>query len=52
MRKIYKAEVDNQLEKKIKRFRSDQGGEYFSNEFNLFIAEHGIIHERTLPYSP
>jgi hypothetical protein len=29
--KIYKAEVENQLEKKIKRFRSDRGGEYFSN---------------------
>jgi hypothetical protein len=23
-----------------------------SNEFNLFCAEHGIIHERTSPYSP
>jgi transposase InsO family protein len=50
--KIYKAEVENQLEKNIKRFRSDRGGEYFSNEFNLFCAEHGIIHERMLPYSP
>jgi hypothetical protein len=29
--KIYKAEVENQLEKKIKRLRSDRGGEYFSN---------------------
>jgi transposase InsO family protein len=50
--KTYKAEVKNQLEKKIKRFRSDHGGEYFSNEFDLFCAEHDIIHERTLPYSP
>jgi hypothetical protein len=50
--KIYKAEVKNQLEKKIKRFRSDRGGEYFSNDFNLFCVEHGIIHERTPPYSP
>jgi transposase InsO family protein len=50
--KTYKAEVENQLEKKIKRFRSDRGGEYFSNEFDLFCAEHGIIHERTMPYSP
>jgi hypothetical protein len=50
--KTYKAEVENQLEKKIKRFRSDHGGEYFSNEFDLFCAEHGIIHERTPPYSP
>jgi transposase InsO family protein len=45
--KTYKTEVENQLEKKIKRFRSDRGGEYFSNEFDLFYAEHGIIHEGT-----
>jgi transposase InsO family protein len=48
--KTYKAEVENQLEKKIKYFRFDRGGEYFSNEFDLFCAEHGIIHERTSPY--
>ena len=50
--KIYKAEVENQLERKIKRVRSDRGGEYFSNEFTLFCEEYGIIHERTPPYSP
>jgi transposase InsO family protein len=50
--KTYKAEVENQLEKKIKCFRSDRGGEYSSNEFDLFCVEHGIIHERTPPYSP
>ena len=50
--KIYKAEVENQLEKKIKRVRSDRGGEYFSSEFDSFCAEHDIIHERTPPYSP
>ena len=46
------AEVENQLEKKIKRVRSDRGGEYFSSEFDSFCAEHGIIHERTPPHSP
>ena len=50
--KVYKAGVENQLEKKIKRLRSDRGGEYFSNEFSEFCAVHGIIHERTPPYSP
>ena len=49
--KIYKAEVENQLEIKIKRVRSDRGDEYFSNLFTLFYEEHGIIHERTPPYS-
>ena len=47
--KIYKAEVENQLEKKIKRVRSDRDGEYFSNEFDSFCAEYGIIHEGRLP---
>ena len=50
--KVYKVEVENQLEKKIKRLRSDHGEEYFSNEFSEFCAVHGIIHERTPPYSP
>ena len=50
--KIYKAEVENQLERKIKHLRSDHGGEYFSNEFSEFCVVHGIIHERTPPYSP
>jgi transposase InsO family protein len=50
--KTYKAEVENQLERKLKRLRSDQGGEYFSNVFNEFCVEHGIIHERTPPFSP
>jgi transposase InsO family protein len=50
--KIYKAEVETQLERKIKRLRSDRGGEYFPKVFDDFCAEHGIIHERTPPYSP
>jgi hypothetical protein len=35
--KVYKAEVKNQLERKIKYVRSDHGGEYFSN-FSLHSA--------------
>ena len=50
--KVYKAEVENQLEKKIKRVRSDRGGEYFSSEFDSFCAEQDIIHERTPPCNP
>jgi transposase InsO family protein len=49
--KIYKAKVENQLERKIKRLRSDHGGEYFPKIFDEFYEEHGIIHERTSPYS-
>jgi transposase InsO family protein len=50
--KIYKAEVENQLERKIKRLRSDRGGEFFPKVFDDFCAEHGIIHERTPPIHP
>jgi transposase InsO family protein len=47
-----KAKVENQVEKKIKCFRFDHGGEYFSNDFDLFCVKHGIIHEMMSPYSP
>ena len=48
----YKNEVENQLSKKIKRFRTDMGGEYESNPFNSFCEDHGIIHETTSLYFP
>jgi len=50
--KHYKAKVENQLKRKIKRLRSDRGGEYFPRLFDELCEEHGIIHERTPPYSP
>ena len=50
--KFYKAKVENQLERKIKRLRSDHAGEYFPTLFDEFCEEHGIIHERTPPYLP
>ena len=45
-----KTEVENQLDKKIKRIRLDRGGEYVS--FNDYCVKKGIIHEVTPPYSP
>ena len=49
---IYKTEVENQLERKIKIIRSDRGGEYSSNQLAQYCEENGIIHEETAPYSP
>ena len=48
---LYKNEVENQLGKKIKKLRSDRGGEYES-PFGEFSKEHGITHQTTAPYSP
>ena len=48
---LYKNEVDNQLNKKIKVMRSDRGGEYES-PFVDFCAQHGIIHETIALHSP
>ena len=48
---FYKTKLENQLNKKIKVLRSDQGGEYES-PFIDFCAQHVIIHETTTPYLP
>ena len=48
---MYKNEVENQLNKKIKVVRSDRGGEYVS-PYAEFCAQNGIRHEFTAPYSP
>jgi len=46
----YKSEVKNQLNKKIKRLRSDRGSEYELKQFKKF-CEYDIIHETAPPYS-
>ena len=50
--KIYKAEVENQLKKKIKILRLDRWSEYTSNELKQCCEEVEIIHEMTAPYTP
>ena len=45
---LYKNEVENQLNKKIKVLRSDRDGEYES-PFVDFCIQHGIIHETIEP---
>ncbi|GJT36028.1 retrovirus-related pol polyprotein from transposon TNT 1-94 [Tanacetum coccineum] len=52
MFKTYKAEVENQLDKKIKILRFDRGGEYESNNFSEFCSMFGILHQTTAPYTP
>nr|GEU65218.1 Pol polyprotein [Tanacetum cinerariifolium] len=52
MLKTYKAEVENQLDKKIKILRSDSGGEYKSNDLSEFCFTFGIVHHTTAPCTP
>jgi hypothetical protein len=42
--KTFKLEAENQLERKIKIFGFDKGGEYSYNEMNYFLELHNIIH--------
>ena len=46
----YKVEVENQLDRKIKRVRSYRGDEYIP--LNDYCENKGIIHEVTPSYSP
>ena len=48
----YKNEVENQLSKKIKKLRTNKGGEYESNPFNSFCEDYRIINKTSPPYSP
>ena len=38
--------------KSVQALRSDNGGEYVSNDFISYCAEKGIIHQFTNPYTP
>ncbi|KAL2232101.1 UNVERIFIED_CONTAM: Retrovirus-related Pol polyprotein from transposon TNT 1-94 [Sesamum indicum] len=49
---LFKNEAETQTGKKLKRLRSDRGGEYESSKFNGYCQTFGIIHEETPPYSP
>jgi hypothetical protein len=48
----FKNFVENQVEKKIKILRTDNGGEYCSNYLNSYLEKAGIQHQLTAPYTP
>jgi transposase InsO family protein len=59
--KIFKAEVGNQLDKRIKIVRSDRGGEYYGRHtpfgqvpgpFAKFLQENGIVAQYSMPSEP
>jgi transposase InsO family protein len=47
-----KALVENQIGKKIRVMRLDNGGEYTSDDFNDFCREAGTKRDLTMPYNP
>ncbi|GKD81550.1 retrotransposon protein, putative, ty1-copia subclass [Tanacetum coccineum] len=50
--KVFKNEVENQLGKTIKAFRSDRGGEYISQEFKDYLKACEIVQQLTPLYTP
>jgi transposase InsO family protein len=50
--KEFKTEVENQLGKKIKVFRTDRGGEYLSGKFRGYLKANEIVPQLTPPETP
>ena len=50
--KLFKNEVQNQLGKNIKTLRSDQGGEYLSQNFDDHLKDCGIVSQLIPPGTP
>ena len=48
----FKALADKESGEKVKYLRSDNGGEYASNEFKNFYAVEGIKRELMTPHNP
>lgn len=48
----FKTLVENQVEKKIKILRSDNGTEYFNHNFLQFCSQSGIIQQSSNRYTP
>ncbi|CAI7835266.1 unnamed protein product [Closterium sp. NIES-54] len=44
--------VERQQDRLVKAVRTDQGGEFMSKEFSLWLKKNGIRHSLTMPYSP
>ena len=48
----FKARVENETELHIARLRSDNGLEYVNSRMSATLAESGIVHEPSAPYTP
>ena len=52
MFKDFKALVDNQTKKRIKVLRTDNGRDFYENEFEELCKKCGIARLKTTPYTP
>ncbi|KAH9751653.1 hypothetical protein KPL71_014378 [Citrus sinensis] len=50
--KEYRAETEKQLDKNVKKLRSNQGGEFLSGDFKEYLAENEILSQLTAPRTP
>ena len=50
--KEFRAEVENQLGKRIKAIRSNRGGEYLLGDFKDYLTQNGIVSQLTVPGTP
>ena len=50
--KEFRAEVENQLVKRIKAIWSNLGGEYFLGDFKDYLTQNGIVSQLTTPGTP
>lgn len=48
----FRTEMEQQCGSRIKAIRTDNGGEYKNKRFASYCKKHGIIHQKTVPYSP
>ena len=48
----WKSQVERSKDKKLKKLRSDNGGEYISDEFKSFLRKEGIVHQTTVRKTP
>lgn len=44
--------TETELKRKIEKFRTDNGTEFTNKEVESIMKEHGIKHERAVPYTP
>ena len=50
--KEWKTLTENQTGKKVKRLRTNNDLEFYSNEFNIFCKKEGIVRHLTIPRTP